>query len=335
MNEYDLLKKLSRLFNFTPDTTYPIGTGDDAAVRRKGDDTLIISGDSMVEDIHFSLSSLTLEEVGYKAVVSNLSDCAAMASLPESLLVQVVFPAAIDDVEKASIHLYRGIHRACKRWNIPIIGGNLSAGPCWMVAITVLGTVPRGRRLLRRDTVVSGDSIWISGHPGESAAGLAAIQRWGRANVPDRFSRLVRCHCVPVPRVELACALARYRSVHAMMDISDGIGKDIATMCRENRCGARIRRDLIPRSKYLVELCSRLRIPCHRFIIEGGEAYELLFAASSSFDPRRLRRFSRVRLTRIGTFIENSDAVELVDTDGESTVMKSAGWDHIERVCNE
>ena len=127
--EYALLKGLEPYLNFTKSARYPIGIGDDAAIRNsRGKEALVFTADAMVENVHFSLAYMTFAELGFKAMCINLSDCAAMGARPDGALAQIVFPQSLRgrEVSKAMRAIYSGFRKACAAWNFPIIGGNLS-----------------------------------------------------------------------------------------------------------------------------------------------------------------------------------------------------------------
>ena len=182
-SEYRLLESLKPFLNYRKNTRYPLDIGDDAAIRTcsKGEQ-LVITADSFVQNVHFSLSYMTLEEAGYKTAAINLSDCAAMAAVPDGALIQVIFPKTLPprSIVAGTKQLYKGLSRACRKWDFPIVGGNLSAGPCWIIDMTLLCRKEKRGRLLLRTGAKNGEGLWVTGTPGDSAAGLAALRKWGR-----------------------------------------------------------------------------------------------------------------------------------------------------------
>ncbi|MBN1758771.1 MAG: thiamine-phosphate kinase, partial [Chitinispirillaceae bacterium] len=237
--EYALITELQSILGEIRSDFYPKGIGDDAAVRRDGNgNQIVLTTDLSVENVHFSLSYMNMSEVGYRAMVTNLSDCAAMGAQPDSALVQLVVPDSGENERIDQIReLYHGLKEACRQWNFPIVGGDLSLGAQWVVGITLLGRVGKEKQVLFREGAQPGDGLWVSGVPGRSAAGLDVLRKWGRSGVPDRFRALAEAHIRPVPRVALGSFLAEDAAVHAMMDCSDGLSKDCRTMSYESRCG--------------------------------------------------------------------------------------------------
>ncbi len=331
-SEYKLLNSLKPLLNYRKTRRYPLPIGDDAAVRICGaGEKLVLTADSFVQDVHFSLKYMTLEDVGYKAMAVNLSDCAAMAALPDCALVQIIFPQkqgaakVTADVKR----LYTGMGTACRRWEFPITGGNLSRGPCWIIDITLLGRMERSRVLLRTGAR-HGDGLWVTGNPGEAAAGLAALRKWGRRGAPPAYRSLAARHVRPVPRIELGRALAREPRVHAFIDISDGVAKECRTLAYENNLGIDLAVGPACVSPTVRLLAGRLGKDRLEWFLHGGEDYELMFAAAPAFDPAAFADYG-VPISRIGTFSRLLRGVRLRRADGPATNLGPGGWDHLRK----
>jgi thiamine-monophosphate kinase len=327
--EYSLLHQLSPYLHFNPSKTYPIGIGDDAAIMKCADgNTRIITADTAVENVHFSFDYMTFSEIGYRAMVTNVSDCAAMGAQPESALIQLVIPHHHSSTIKNIKEIYTGFKKACRRWQFPIIGGDLSKGPCWMIAITMIGRMDTGSKPVLRTGIRHGDSLWVTGRLGESAAGLAVLKKWGRARAPSTYASLIHRHISPAPRVEIGKALAKNSFVHAMIDVSDGIGKDCATLCFDNKLGIIIHFPSHYLSKAMVDLGKKIKTDPIQWLISGGEDYELLFAASPRFNPESLRQSNPISITKLGVFDRSIRGLFLKN--GNSRIkIKSAGWDHL------
>jgi thiamine-monophosphate kinase len=329
--EQALIESLTPLLGPSPGRRYPVGVGDDGAVRRCGsNERLVLTTDALVEGTHFSLDYMRLEEVGFKAMAANVSDCAAMAARPDGALIEVVFPAGRNRTRDIRA-LYRGIHQACEQWDFPVVGGNLTRGPCWVISVTMLGTVGAKQRPLLRSTMRHGDSVWVSGWPGRSAAGLAALRRWGRSAIPRRFRGLVASHLRPQPSVDNAVRLARSRAVHAAMDISDGTGKECTTLSARAGLGIVLERSTFPIAEAMYALGKVLNIHPLEWFLAGGEDYELVFTASRSFDPVKvLGDGARGAFTRIGRVERGLEGVWMLDEAGKRVpVSHGHGWDHL------
>jgi thiamine-monophosphate kinase len=332
--EFKLLESLKPFLHYKKSPRYPIPIGDDAAIRACGNkENIVFTADTFVEDVHFSLSYMTIEEVGFKAMAINLSDCAAMAALPDGALVQIVFP---NNQSPAKVllnmkRLYKGLSETCAQWNFPIIGGNLSQGPCWIIDITLIGRARKNGRFLLRKGAKSGDGLWVTGSPGESGAGLAALKKWGRSKIPSPYAHLAMRHVRPTPRIEIGYALGKDPLVHALIDVSDGISKECRTLAFENNLGIVLDDDPGCVACPARHLAKDLKKDWQDWFLNGGEDYELLFAASPAFNPSRLITQSGIRITRIGTFFRSIPGVVLRYSNGRSVPLKKGGWDHLRK----
>ncbi|MBN1309164.1 MAG: thiamine-phosphate kinase [Chitinispirillaceae bacterium] len=285
--EYELISRMQAALGTHDNDYYELGIGDDAAVRCSPEENrLVITTDLSVEDIHFSRSYMTMREIGFRAMVSNLSDCAAMGALPDGAFVQLVIPKSNDRGGVQQVEeLYRGFGEACTRWRFPVVGGDCSLGVQWVIGITLIGRVPKERRVLLRKGIHPGDKIWVTGFPGRSAAGLYLLQKMGRSAIPDCYRSFTDAHIRPVPRIEAGMLLAADTAVHAMMDLSDGLSKDCRTLAHENGCGIILHADPSQVPQAMVELSREFGGPWEKWFFHGGDDYELLFAASADFRP--------------------------------------------------
>jgi thiamine-monophosphate kinase len=280
---------------------------------------------------------MTAAEVGFKAMAINLSDCAAMGALPDGALVQVIFPenSTRGNFEKTMRGLYKGFNEACRKWKFPVIGGNLARGPGWIIDITLIGRAGKGNRLLKRNRACNNDGLWVTGRPGESGAGLACLKKWGASGkIPARFLPFFTKHIRPVPRIEFGSEVAGNPHVHAAIDVSDGVSKECHTLSYENNLGIILTVDDADEnacvSRSLKQLGTVLRKDWHAWFFNGGEDYELLFAASKAFDPRLLaKKYRGVPVTRIGTFTRSVDGVFVRGPGRSIRPLKKGGWDHL------
>ena len=328
--EYELIRRIQSILPpIDSNSRYEVSIGDDAAVRvnRDAGERLVITADVSVENVHFSTDTMTFEEIGYRSMVSNLSDCAAMGAGPDGAVVQLVFPNGGGGIDKAVEQIYAGFSKACKRWGFPIVGGDLSGGSVWTIGITLIGSAPPGRNLLKRSGIIDGDALWVTGLPGESAAGLAALTRWGRDGVPPRYSRFVNAHIAPEPAVSEGMALAANPSVHAMMDLSDGLSKDIATLCFDNNLGFIFDRDAIKNvAPEMIDLSNDLNADYRDWFYHGGEEYELLFACDPSIN---ICIDTKPNLIRLGHFTSKRQGVMIINNNESLKELKMKGWDHL------
>ena len=327
--EYYILHRLTRFLNNNTNRRFPIGIGDDGCIRNCGNkEQLVFTADTLVEDIHFSMTYMTPEEIGYKALVVNLSDCAAMGAIPDSALIQIVFPKKHTKkyIKNTLEMLYSGFNRACKKWDFPIVGGDLTAGPCWMIAISLTGRKSSSSRILRRVGAEVGDTLWATGIPGKSGAGLELLQKLKRDKIPDDYKDFVNKHIVPYAQIETGINLSDDENVHAVIDLSDGISKECYTLCYDNNIGILLN----PKKNIILEnfekLGDLLKKNEYEWFLYGGEDYELLFTASKRFDPLK---YTNCNFYAIGMITDEVNNVSMIDHKGQLSRVEKKAWDHL------
>jgi thiamine-monophosphate kinase len=286
----------------------PIGTlgiGDDAAVVRVSGE-LVTSVDVVVEGIHGDFSLTSLQDFGWRAVGAALSDLAAMGVMPIGLLSSVVTP----DLE--SFHdLGAGILAAAKETACPILGGDVSRGPVWSVSITVFGET-HGEPVILRSGAQVGDLLVVTGSLGGAALGLELLRAPAGAHTRtvDDEAAILR-HCRPQPRLNEGVA-ARQAQVHAMCDLSDGLGIDLDRLAKASGVGVVL--DQVPVFLGATEPQA----------LGGGDDYELLIATG---DLERLsNEFFRAGLAEpivIGRCVENPQTREF-----RGQHLDASGWRH-------
>jgi len=356
--EYELIRRLQSCLPVVKQSSYEVMIGDDAAVRvsNTAGEKLIITADVSVENVHFSVDTMTFEEIGYKAMVTNLSDCAAMGAKPDSALVQLVFPCHQDNISDSIGRIYKGFARACARWEFPVVGGDLSGGDSWVIGITLIGSVSPDSRVVKRTGIADGSILWATGIPGMSAAGLAALKRWGKGKTPSKYQRFVDAHISPSPRIDEGRAFAACESVYSMMDLSDGLSKDIATLCFDNNLGFVFEDGLEQRLlsiqssqsstitssiQEMINLADEIRNDWRDWFYHGGEEYELLIACDPSLDPREIIKgindincIDPANIIRLGRFTSQASKILIANDDGTTTELPSLSWDHCSRAIS-
>jgi thiamine-monophosphate kinase len=303
-----------------------VGIGDDAAVLA-GDRRCdwVLTTDLLVESVHFVRRRQPARAVGWKALARSLSDVAAMGARPIAALVALALPA---DTPTAWVkEFFHGIEVLARRFNVRVIGGDLSSASQIVADVQVLGEVEKGRAVLRRGAR-PGDLLIVSGTLGLSQLGLLRLQTHGRAMQPV-LKRALHAHFYPWPRVALARALQRYRP-SAMIDLSDGLSTDLHRLCQASGVGAWLQAEHIPAISPSVQLAELRRNPPLDLALHGGEDYELLFTIPKSRAARLPRILAGVRLRSVGE-ITHARGVVLADAEGMRMRLKPSGWDHFRK----
>lgn len=279
LGEFELIDLIKRRFEVPQGVT---GIGDDCAIlpQREGYETLV-STDLLIEGVHFLLDDITPEQLGWKSAAVNLSDIAAMGGRPTATFLSIALPSTIDPswVER----FISGYHEISDLFLTPLLGGDTTRSTDRLcINVTVLGEARKGRAR-RRDTALPGDRVCVTGPLGDSAGGLQVILQHTQRDEAANY--LIERHYRPMPRVDYGFQLSLCDGVHAMMDISDGIGSDLRHILQASHVGATIDVDRIPHSQQLTDVCNREGWDWRRLAIGGGEDYELLFTLSRNTDP--------------------------------------------------
>ena len=282
------------------------GIGDDAALLDvPAGEQLAVSTDSSVEGVHFRRGWLTPREIGYRATVAAISDLAAMAARPIGLVSAIAVPNAW---QPALHEITDGIGEAAERYETLIVGGNITRGAQLSLTITVLGAVARA---LPRAGVRTGDTIYVTGELGASAAALRSLLAGERPDAAHhaRFAR-------PVPRLAAARWLAGHGAT-AAIDVSDGLLAELAHLAAASAVRIILDDAAVPVAAGAT-LDDALR---------GGEEYELV-VAGRALDTAAFIRANELALTPIGT-ARAVTAGESHGVDVGGRVARNRGHDHL------
>ena len=298
-----------------PSKAVTTGIGDDMAVLRWPDQPVLITTDVTLEGVHFespSAGGVTYRQAGYKAMSRSLSDCAAMASSPVAAVVAVALSNNMS-METAK-ELYQEIRQAAKPYDCPVVGGDTTSWDGKLAVTVSMLSRTEGEPVLR-STAKVGDAILVTGDLGGSRQGK---------------------HIEFEPRVKEALQLRKMVDLHAMIDISDGLGIDLNHICEASGVDAIVDEVSVPLST-----AARKRDDPLGAALSDGEDFELLFCISPSDADRLLEAWkqrSRLRLNCIGQIIDPaSNLVSEIEGKGRLYLRKSngsikplppTGWQH-------
>ncbi|HEX9427361.1 MAG TPA: thiamine-phosphate kinase [Candidatus Polarisedimenticolia bacterium] len=316
-----------------------LGIGDDAALLDLPSRAcVLLTTDLLAEGIHFRSSYMPGRLLGRKALAVNLSDVAAMGGAPHSFVVSVGFPREMSF--EAARAFARGLAEQARRFGVALVGGDTCAARSLTVSITLLGLVEPGRAVTRSGAR-AGDGLYVTGRLGASAAGLSLLRRGVRigrggglrgAGLPRSLHgaarQAIRAHLDPTPRTVAGRALGVTGLAAAMIDLSDGLARDLPRLCGASGRGAVVEEAAIPLSPAAVALLGPSR--ARRGALQGGEDYELLFAARPGLDPLigRLARRIGLPIARIGELLPRREGIRLLGTDGRYRPLGRGGFEH-------
>ena len=309
IGEFGLIKRISKK---SKNKDVIVGIGDDAAVV-KTSGLQVLTTDCLVEGDHFRRDWFTPKQIGMKAIEINVSDVASMGATPKYVLVSLGLPSDLDVefVEK----MYEGMWWVCDKYNIEIIGGNMTCCKQIVISITLTGEVNK-KNLSLRSGAKPKDFIFVSGHLGNGRAGLRLFQENLKGFDEVRTSYLE-------PKSNLKSALKNAPNVNSMEDISDGLASEIKHICDESRCGAIIYKDKIPIKEEVRKIAEQLGEDEYNYALFGGEDFELVYTVSED-NIGKVEGFIVGEITKENTI--------LLDSKGKKGEITEKGYDHFSNI---
>ena len=327
LGERGLIQRVRRRLP-PPGPAVLVGPGDDTAVVAwPADRLLLLTTDTLVEDVHFRRATATLRDVGAKALAVNLSDIAAMGGEPRVALLALACPAHCDVADLDE--LYAGLLEAAAPHAVDLVGGDTCTAPDRLVLTITLAGAADGPPLTRRGAR-PGDAILVTGTLGASAAGLATLERTPAGVPAAALAELARAHRRPTPRVAEGRVIRATGGATAMIDVSDGLATDLGHIADESGVGARVRLAALPVSEATRAAARALGERAWAWAVSGGEDYELLFTAApdrADALASRVTAATGTPVSRIGEVRPAAEGVVFVDEAGEPVDVKP-GFEH-------
>ena len=277
-SEAGLIARLRDLFHTSFQTQVQVGIGDDAAVIKSSNNKLVATVDMAIEDIHFNKKWSSPFQIGAKLTTANLADIFAMGAIPKYLLVA----AGISELNNSETvtELAKGIRSVADKFEVTVIGGDLSKSEKMTLSITALGELS-AQPILRSGARV-GDLIYLSSLTGLSAAGLAILNR-----ELDRPRYVVEAHLNP----KLVAPDKLIKVATSMCDVSDGLATDAAHLSYASNVNFNLSKDLISQAadfKDLAELAKELNEDVFDWILTGGEDHFFLATVGKENESNEL-----------------------------------------------
>jgi thiamine-monophosphate kinase len=329
-----------------------LGIGDDCALlAAKRGEELAVTTDLSIAGRHFRLDWHPAEAVGHRTLARGLSDLAAMGARPVAAFLSLALPRELTTAERGKAWVegfLDGLLGLAEAHKTPLAGGDLAESPLVVADIVLVGAVPKGQALLRSGAR-AGDLLYVTGSLGGAAAGLARLAAEKSAFQSDKkhfagakahadfvalVARLKSCpdtkmftnsleaqlaaHLYPQPRIRQGIWLRQHGAASAALDLSDGLSTDLAHLCEESGVAAEVEAARLPLDPGAT-LAQAL---------DGGEDYELLFAAAAG--ARVPRSIGGVRITQIGRVVKagrGRAAVTLL-TEAGARPLEPGGWEH-------
>ena len=329
ISESDLVEIIKqRLNSGSPPLEGEVGVGDDAAVLSFDASHIVLTADAMVDGVHFLSESMTWHDIGWKCIVSNQSDIAAMGAVPEHAVLTLSIPPTtrVGNLEE----VLSGVMCALERYGGRLVGGDTVSSENIILSVAMTGRLIDPAQPLTRDSAQPGNLIAVTGPLGSSAGGLKAMKQGLES---DFASQLLNAHFRPHPRVDIVEALVKSR-VKCAMDISDGLLLDLERICAASNVNALIYAHKVPINVALLNVFPEL---ARELAMTGGEDYELLYIADAdaikqvnAAQPKGLQQDYGV-IGEITSSSNDGGEVTVLDEVGNSMLFNAKGWDHFAR----
>lgn len=329
IGEFELINRLSKDIKISNNSTL-LGIGDDSAILNFDKEKALVSSDMLVEGVHFDLSYMPLKHLGYKAVVSNVSDICSMNSKCSQILVNlgVSNRFSLEAIEE----LYLGINAACKNYGLDLVGGDTtSSNKGLIISVTAIGS-NKSNSIVKRVGAKINDLIVVSGDLGGAFIGLKILEREKEVfkvnpnNQPDlsNYKYVVQRQLKPEARKDIIDFLSNSEIIPtSMIDISDGLSSELLHISEKSKVGMDVYENKIPIGDETISVCDEFNLNPITIALSGGEDYELLFTIDqSSYEKIK----NNMDLTIIGHVTDKKNGTNLVTNSNQKIPIKSQGW---------
>ncbi len=345
LGEFGLINHLTKGYEKKNESTV-YGVGDDCAVLHYPDSEVLVTTDMLMEGVHFDLTYIDMQHLGYKSAMVNISDIFAMNGTPRQLTVSLALSKRfkVEDLEQ----FYSGLRLACDKWGVDIVGGDTTSSYTGLaISITCIGEA-RKEDIVYRNGAKDTDLICVTGDLGAAYMGLQLLEREKSVYYqqvdearkkndkraleslkdfqPDFAGKeyLLQRQLQAEARGDI---IARFRELNihptAMMDISDGLSSELMHICKESNCGCRVYEKNIPIDYQTAVMAEELNMNVTTCALNGGEDYELLFTVPIG-DHEKIEQMDGVKL--IGHITRPELGQMLVTRDNQEFELKAQGW---------
>lgn len=345
LGEFGLIRHLTDNIKIKNESTIK-GVGDDCAVLHYPDSEVLVTTDMLMEGVHFDLTYIDMQHLGYKSAMVNISDIFAMNGTPRQLTVSLALSKRfkVEDLEQ----FYSGLRLVCDKWGVDIVGGDTTSSYTGLaISITCIGEA-RKEDIVYRNGAKDTDLICVTGDLGAAYMGLQLLEREKSVYYqqvdearkkndkraleslkdfqPDFAGKeyLLQRQLQAEARGDI---IARFRELNihptAMMDISDGLSSELMHICKESNCGCRVYEKNIPIDYQTAVMAEELNMNVTTCALNGGEDYELLFTVPIG-DHEKIEQMDGVKL--IGHITRPELGQMLVTRDNQEFELKAQGW---------
>lgn len=350
LGEFGLIHHLTDNIKTKNESTIK-GVGDDCAVLHYPNSEVLVTTDMLMEGVHFDLTYIDMQHLGYKSAMVNISDIFAMNGTPRQLTVSLALSKRfkVEDMEQ----FYSGLRMACEKWGVDIVGGDTTSSYTGLaISITCIGEA-RKEDIVYRNGAKDTDLICVTGDLGAAYMGLQLLEREKsvyyqqvdearkkndkraleqlRDFQPDFAGKeyLLQRQLQTEARGDI---IARFRELNihptAMMDISDGLSSELMHICKQSNCGCRIYEKNIPIDYQTAVMAEEMNMNVTTCALNGGEDYELLFTVPIG-DHEKIQQMDGVKM--IGHITRPELGQMLVTRDNQEFELKAQGWNPLSK----
>ena len=348
LGEFGLIDRLTADIKPQNEST-KYGVGDDCAVLHYPDSEVLVTTDMLMEGVHFDLTYIDLQHLGWKSAMVNISDIFAMNGTPRQMTVSLALSKrfTVEDMEQ----FYSGLRMACEKWGVDIVGGDTTSSYTGLaISITCIGEA-RKKDIIYRNGAKETDLICVSGDLGAAYMGLQLLER--EKSVYYQMVEEAKKNGKSVPDFQPDFAgkeyllqrqlkteargdiIQRLRDAGirptAMMDVSDGLSSELMHICKQSKVGCRIFEKQIPIDYQTAVMAEELNMNVTTCALNGGEDYELLFTVPIG-DHEKIQDMEDVKL--IGHITNQSLGHILVTRDDQEFELKAQGWNPLSSESN-
>lgn len=359
LGEFGLIDRLTKSITLKNESS-KFGVGDDCSVLHYHDHEVLVTTDMLMEGIHFDLTYMDMQHLGYKSAMVNFSDIFSMNGSPKQLLVSIAFDKRfkVEDLDD----FYSGLKMACDKWGVDLVGGDTTTSRTGLaISITCIGEA-KAEDIVYRHGAKDTDLICVSGDLGAAYMGLMLLEREKnvyykqieevkekikiakeqqdeplveRLNIqlkdlsdflPDFAGKeyLLQRQLQTEARGDIIESL-KENGIHptSMIDISDGLSSELLHICKQSQCGCHIYEKNLPIDYQTAAMAEEMNMNVTTCALNGGEDYELLFTVPIG-DYEKVDALEGVKL--IGHITQPSFGCQLVTRDNQEFELKAQGW---------
>lgn len=359
LGEFGLIDRMTSDIEIKNESTLK-GVGDDCAVLHYPDKEVLVTSDMLMEGVHFDLTYIDMQHLGYKSAIVNLSDIFAMGGIPKQLIVNLAIGKRfkVEDID----NFYAGMRLACNKWNVDIVGGDTTSSYTGLaISITAIGEAKK-EDIIYRNGAHETDLICVTGDLGAAYMGLQLLEREKRVYYsqiedmnkkirdakaagdekrvqalqkdaeklkdfqPDFAGKeyLLQRQLQPEAQGDVIKKL-REAGIHptSMMDISDGLSSELHHICKQSKCGCRIYENQLPIDYQTAVMAEELNMNVTTCALNGGDDYELLFTVPIG-DHAKISEMQGVK--QIGYITKESLGMMLITRDNQEFDLPAQGW---------